>query len=389
MLPQAFELGAANNLFRANGRLPMPEVLDWQSADPRVVLQRSVRLLAEGRLVAFPTETAYGVAAWGLSPEAVALLPDVADRGEEPALSVAVRCPADALDWAPAMSSLARRLARRCWPGPVRFVLGPETEQGVASRLPETVRQRVWPGRTLSLCMPGHDALLHTLRLLPGPLVLAGGPAATTAEQVVQALGETVSLVIDDGPSPYGAEATVVRLDGDRWRVARAGAFPAAALEQLSPCRIVFVCTGNTCRSPLAEALCKKLLADRLGCCPEDLPARGFSVHSAGLAAMMGGEAAPEAVEVARELGADLTGHRSQPLTSDLVAQADYLIAMTRSHVRALAAHVAGIGPEPRLLSGAGDDLADPVGCDQAVYRDCAHQILRHLEHLLPEFQQL
>src|SRR5207253_2534389 len=140
----------------------------------------------------------------------------------------------------------------------------------------------------------GHDALLQTLRVLPGPLVLAGarddgGPAATTAEQVVQALGDALALVIDDGPGAYGPEATVVHVNGNRWRVAREGAFPAAALEQLLPCRIVFVCTGNTCRSPLAEALCKKLLAERLGCAPQELPGRGFIVHSAGLAAMMGG----------------------------------------------------------------------------------------------------
>ena len=57
----------------------------------------------------------------------------------------------------------------------------------------------------------------------------------------------------------------------------------------------VFVCTGNTCRSPLAEGLCKKLLAERLGCPAEELPQRGFLVISAGIAAMMGGEAAAEA----------------------------------------------------------------------------------------------
>jgi protein-tyrosine-phosphatase/tRNA A37 threonylcarbamoyladenosine synthetase subunit TsaC/SUA5/YrdC len=370
----------------------MPEVLDWQRADPRMILRRSVQLLEAGQLVAFPTETAYGVAAWGLAGEAVTRLPCGGSNDDEPSLSVAVRGPADALDWAPAMGPLARRLTRRCWPGPVRFLFDEAAVRGVASRLPEIVRQRICVGGRISLCMPGHDAVLQTLRLLPGPLVLgsvaiAGWPA-TTAEQVRLALGDRVALVIDDGPGLYGLEPTVVRFDGDAWQVTRAGAFPAAALEEMSPRRIVFVCTGNTCRSPLAEGLCKKLLAEQLGCGPDELAARGFLVHSAGLAAMMGGEAAPEAVEVARELGVDLSGHRSQPLTADLVAQADHLIAMTRSHVRTLSTHVAGIGPEPRLLSAAGEDLPDPIGCDQAVYRECARHILHHLEQLLPELQQ-
>ena len=69
-------------------------------------------------------------------------------------------------------------------------------------------------------------------------------------------------------------------------------------LRQQSACLVVFVCTGNTCRSPLAEALCKKRLADALGCAMADLPGRGFFVCSAGLAAMMGGPAAAEAVDV-------------------------------------------------------------------------------------------
>src|SRR5205085_412340 len=111
---------------------------------------------------------------------------------------------------------------------------------------------------------------------------------------------------------------TVVRLDGDAWAVRSAGAVSEDLLRRQSACLVVFLCTGNTCRSPLAEALCKRRLADRLGCPPEELSARGVHVLSAGLAAMLGGSAAPEAVTVARSFGADLANHRSRPLTADL-----------------------------------------------------------------------
>ena len=100
-----------------------------------------------------------------------------------------------------------------------------------------------------------------------------------------------------------------------RWSVVRAGVVDDATLARLSPYTIVFVCTGNTCRSPLAEALFKKKLADRLGCPVEELSRRGFLVISAGLAAMMGAAAADEAVEAAQDYGADLSGHLSRPLT--------------------------------------------------------------------------
>jgi len=109
-------------------------------------------------------------------------------------------------------------------------------------------------------------------------------------------------------------------------------------------------------------------------------------VLSAGIAAMIGEEAAPEAIETARELGADLTGHRTQPLTREVLAQADHVVAMTRGHLRALA-RAGNSGPVPRLLSGDGTDVGDPIGAPPEIYRQCAQQILGHLEALLPELQ--
>jgi protein-tyrosine phosphatase len=200
---------------------------------------------------------------------------------------------------------------------------------------------------------------------------------------------DQVALVLDDGPGRGAPSPTVVRIDGDSWEVVREGAFAAETLQRLSCRMVVFVCTGNTCRSPLAEGLCKKLLSGHLGCRPEELPRRGFIVLSAGIAAMMGGGAAAEAVEAARELGADLEGHSSRPLTADLVAQADLLVCMARGHLLALADHFPHLGPRLRLLSPGGEDVPDPIGCDRPVYQECARQILRSLELLLPEVLEL
>ena len=110
-------------------------------------------------------------------------------------------------------------------------------------------------------------------------------------------------------------------------------------------------------------------------------------MQSAGLAAMMGGRAAEEAVEVARELGADLGGHWSQPLTADWVARADYLIAMTRGHLRLLTEQFPRLGPRPRLLCAEGEDVPDPIGAARPVYEECARQIHKHLERFLAEVQ--
>jgi protein-tyrosine phosphatase len=371
----------------------MTQVVDWKSVAPRQAIRRCVQALLAGQLVAFPTETVYGVAASALHPDAVERLRQGKRRPEDKPLTLALGSARQAFDWVPEMSPLGRRLGRRCWPGPLTLVLKNGLEQSLASRLPENVQQRVCPEGTLGLRVPAHDSILQTLRQLPGPLVLSsanrsGEPAATTGSEVIRALGDEAALVVDDGPTRYGQASTVVRVDGNSWAVLREGVLSSADLERQASRLIVFVCTGNTCRSPMAEVLCKKLLAEHLGCPPDELPQRGFLVLSAGLAAMMGGGPAEEAVVATGELGAELANHASRPLTPQLVAQADHLIAMTRDHLRALTGRHSQLGVRPQLLSLHGEDLSDPIGCEQQVYRDCAQQILRDMKQLLPQLLQ-
>jgi protein-tyrosine phosphatase len=366
----------------------MPEVLEWQSvADPKAVARHAARLLHAGRLVALPTDTTYALAASALSAEAVGRL--LAATGALPEL--ALGCAVAVRDWAPGLSGLGQRLARRLWPGPLTLECVDGVAQGVATRLPQDVRRGVCPEGALRLRVPAHEAALEVLRHLQGPLVVGpvlanGGAEAVQAGQVLGALGAGVDVLVDDGPSRHGQPATVVRVTGEAWSVVRPGVVSEEQVRQQSACLIVFVCTGNTCRSPLAEALCKKRLADSLGCGVEELPAKGYHVLSAGVAADSGGPAAEEAVEVARRYGADLGGHRSRPLTPELAAQADHLVAMTRGHLRSLSDYYPRLGARPRLLSPSGD-IADPIGQSQEVYEECGQQIWRHLEELVPELR--
>ena len=186
------------------------------------------------------------------------------------------------------MGPLGRRLARRFWPGPLTLECGEGVADGLAGRLPDPVRREVCPSGRLRLCSPAHEAVLAVMRQLAGPLVLAPAEAGDAAE-VVRTVGDRAAMVVDDGPAPERQPATVVQVEGASWKVVRPGAVSADALQRQAACLIVFVCTGNTCRSPLAEALCKARLAERLGCTAADLPERGFHIFSAGLAAMTGG----------------------------------------------------------------------------------------------------
>lgn len=364
----------------------MPEVHDWQPADPQPCIDRAVEVLAQGRLVAVPTDTVYVVLANAQRPDAVAVLPG----GD--GLTVPVTGTTAARAWVPELPALAVRFARRCWPGPLTLVLPAPHDQGLSAQLPDEVRARLCAQDTLALNAPGHEAAQRLLKALPFPVVavtpLVDGQPATTPRHVIDALGEGVALVVNDGPTQFAQAPTRVRIAAGEWSMVGEGVLTESVLRQVAPCLIVFVCTGNTCRSPLAEALCRQLLAERLGCTVDDLLQRGYVVMSAGISAARGDPAAFEAVEVARAHGADLSRHQSQPLTLEVLAGADWVIAMTGSHLRVLEANATADGPVPRLLMADGSDVADPIGGPAEVYRACAAQIRQALQECLPGLEQ-
>jgi L-threonylcarbamoyladenylate synthase len=378
-----------------SGPMPAsPQVIHLdQIDDVRDAVHQAVQCLVEGHAVALPTETVYGVAAMALNEQAVVRLQEIKGRPEQKPMALAVHSAGEALGYVPGMSKLGRRLASRCWPGPVTLVFRRGLEGGLAERLPPAVRDAVTPTGSIGLRVSAHTVVLETLRLMPGPLVLtsanrSGQPAATLAEQVIDALDGSVRLVLDDGPTRYGQPSTVVELDGDAWRILRAGVVPERTVRWMTGCYLLFVCTGNTCRSPLAEAIARKLLAERAGCDPQELGLHGWHVVSGGLAAVAGGRPTTEAVEVAAQRGVNLNDHISQPITYPLLAQADYVFAMTRQHRDAITMQWPEVADRVELLAADGSDIPDPIGGGIEQYRHCAEAIEKHLRHRLPQLEQ-
>jgi protein-tyrosine phosphatase len=232
------------------------------------------------------------------------------------------------------------------------------------------------------LRLSSHPAVRDVCSGLAQPVLLSPCPPSPS-ENWLRELGDAAAVLREPTAGP-ARRATTVFTNGRTWRVLEEGEFGGDEIDGAAACWIVFVCTGNTCRSPLAAALCKKLLAERLGCTPKDLPRHGFVVESAGLAASEGREATPEAVAVAGQLGADLSGHLSQPVSAAMLTHADFVVTMTYTHLRLLA----GMGGAvlPRLLSTADEDIDDPIGGSPEIYESCARQIEREMLRWIPEF---
>lgn len=355
----------------------MSTILDLQATDdPRDIVHRSVQALVEGHVIGVPTETVYALAAHALCEESVERLFALkGDAGDAFAMVVSVRSREAADDFFCQPSPLVRRLSRRCWPGPLTLVVPCECENSAVHQLPEAVRRRMMNDQgEVAFRVVDHRVMAHIHRYLSAPLVITGAtrpdqPAATTAEAVPADLKSELPLLLDDGPTRYGGESTVVRVRGNHWELLREGAIELAAMKQFVKPVIALVCTGNTCRSPMAETLLREHLRQKLG--RED----AVRVLSAGMAAAAGSGAAPQAVEVMGRLGMDLTGHCSRSLDSSVMNVADLVLTMTRGHRDAILAAWPDMYDRVFTLRRDEGDVTDPVGMPLEVYQACAEQM--------------
>jgi L-threonylcarbamoyladenylate synthase len=210
----------------------MPVVLAVNPLSPQAdVLAEAARVLQSGGLVAFPTETVYGLGARALDERALARIFEAKGRPTHHPLIAHVEDEARARSLAASWPEAASRLARAFWPGPLTVVVDR------ARHVPPAIGGG---DSSIALRVPAHPVALALLALLGEPIAAPSanryqGLSPTTAAHVVKELGHRVDLVLDAGPCAAGIESTVIDVRVDPPRVLRLGAADLAALKRIAP----------------------------------------------------------------------------------------------------------------------------------------------------------
>lgn len=312
------------------------------------LLKQAADIVASGGLVVIPTETVYGIAASLLNKNALARLYEIKQRPKDKPFSVLIDRKEKIEEITRMLTVTAYKLIHAFMPGPLTLILRAKEQGTIGIRIPDNeVARRIIALAGVPVACPSAN--------------LSGKPAPATAGDALIDLEGKVDCVLDAGPTALGMESTIVDLSGEPLRIIREAAISREKIEAAAAQKtILFVCTGNSCRSVMAQAMMRKVLTER--------GTGHIEVLSAGTMSMQGIEASALAQAVLRTEGIDVSGHRSQKITKEMLTRSDMIVVMEKVHEQAvleLAPQVKNrlfLLKEFAKINGDNLDLSDPIG---------------------------
>jgi len=190
-------------------------------------IEKGVRILKEGGVIAFPTDTVYGLGADASNSGAVERIYEIKNRPKDQQLPLLIADTSQLTAVAGEIPGIAWFLAERFWPGGLTLVL-PK-----ADSLPAYLA----PGRSIAIRVPNHPVCLALIQHLGNPIIgtsanISGQPPALTADEVEQQLGEKIDLIINGGKCPGGNESTIVDANSQELVILRRGLIPAHEIDK-------------------------------------------------------------------------------------------------------------------------------------------------------------
>ncbi len=368
------------------------KVIKLDASKPDVAkIKEAAAVVEAGGLVAFPTETVYGIACRA-EADSLARLDELKGRAAEKYYTLHIGRKSDVEKYVPTIGLRVEKLIDKAWPGPLTIVfeLDRADIDKQRSSIEKGVFEKLYKDNSIGIRCPDNSIASELLRRTNAPVVapsanVAGQPPATSAEEVLAQFSGQIDLLLDGGACRYKKSSTVAKIGKEGLQILRAGVYSKQELESFWQVRFLLVCTGNTCRTPMAEGMFNKYLAEKLGCEVDWLEEIGYKATSAGTMGLAGLPASPEAVAACAARGVDIKAHKSTALSERLIRESDFIFVMSRMHRERIIA-LCGEVADRCVLLAEDRDIPDPIGQSQRVYDSCAELIEETVRKRISEF---
>lgn len=333
-------------------------------------LSECVSILDKGGIVGFPTETVYGLGANSDNSKALKRLWELKKRPQNKPFTMHISPLQRIDDFTADNSTEVYKLIDKFWPGPLTLIVaGKKRGETIGLRCPSSRIAQDLINRST-----------HTL--VATSANLSGSPAAIEAQDVLGNFADKVEAIIDAGRTKLALESSIVDLSIRPVGYPRIAVISKERIEKVLSTKVVlFVCTGNSCRSVMAKALLEKRI--------KESGKPNIEVIDAGTGTFGGMFPTAQTIELLAREGIDISAHTSAQLTRRIVRKSDLILVMSKMHRE----QILSIEPQAKekvfLLKefafgrGVGDpDIPDPIGQDMETYESCFRTIKQSIERV-------